>query len=105
MIQTRRLLRVLCIGGASVCLPAAAVEAQTDRPNVILMMADDLANEDLSCYGSQRIQTPRLDALAEPVALDEALLCGSDLGVGLAAGVGAAGLLGEALFSRRPKVC
>ncbi|MFN3168056.1 MAG: sulfatase-like hydrolase/transferase [Phycisphaeraceae bacterium] len=38
--------------------------ARDARPNVLLMMADDLANEDLSCYGSTRIQTPRLDALA-----------------------------------------
>lgn len=38
--------------------------AQTERPNVILMMADDLANEDLSCYGSTRIKTPRIDQLA-----------------------------------------
>ncbi|MFO8026273.1 MAG: sulfatase-like hydrolase/transferase [Opitutales bacterium] len=37
---------------------------QTTRPNVILMMADDLANEDLSSYGSERIETPRLDQLA-----------------------------------------
>lgn len=34
------------------------------RPNVILMMADDLANEDLSCYGSTRINTPHIDKLA-----------------------------------------
>jgi arylsulfatase A-like enzyme len=34
------------------------------RPNVILMMADDLANEDLSCYGSERIETPHIDNLA-----------------------------------------
>lgn len=34
------------------------------RPNVILMMADDLANEDVSCYGSKRISTPRIDQLA-----------------------------------------
>lgn len=49
-------------------LTAAACHADTqqpaDRPNVILMMADDLANEDLSCYGSTRIKTPRIDALA-----------------------------------------
>ena len=38
--------------------------AQAERPNVILMMADDLANEDLSCYGSTRITTPHLDKLA-----------------------------------------
>ena len=36
-----------------------------ERPNVILMMADDLANEDLSCYGSTRIETPRIDQLAK----------------------------------------
>ena len=42
----------------------ASADAQ-DRPNVILMMADDLANEDLSCYGSTRIKTPRLDAMAK----------------------------------------
>ena len=35
------------------------------KPNVILMMTDDLANEDLSCYGSTRIQTPRIDQLAK----------------------------------------
>jgi uncharacterized sulfatase len=37
----------------------------SERPNVILMMADDLANEDLSCYGSVRIQTPHIDKLAQ----------------------------------------
>jgi arylsulfatase A-like enzyme len=34
-------------------------------PNVILMMADDLAIEDLSCYGSTRIETPHIDQLAD----------------------------------------
>ena len=35
------------------------------RPrNVILMMADDLASNDLSCYGGRNIQTPHLDAFA-----------------------------------------
>lgn len=38
--------------------------AQTQPPNVILMMADDLANEDLSCYSSTRIKTPNIDKLA-----------------------------------------
>lgn len=42
----------------------AAVADQTS-PNVILMMADDLATEDVSCYGGTRINTPRLDALAK----------------------------------------
>ena len=33
------------------------------RPNIILMMADDMGFSDLGCYGSE-IETPHLDALA-----------------------------------------
>jgi arylsulfatase A len=35
-----------------------------DRPNVVLIMADDLGAECLSSYGSLDYKTPRLDALA-----------------------------------------
>ena len=35
-----------------------------DRPNIVLIMADDLGFSDLGCYGSE-IQTPNLDRLAE----------------------------------------
>ena len=38
--------------------------AESQKPNVILIMADDLGYNDLSCYGSKVIRTPVLDKLA-----------------------------------------
>ena len=35
-----------------------------DKPNVIIILADDLGYSDLGCYGSE-IRTPRLDKLAD----------------------------------------
>ena len=35
-----------------------------ERPNIILIMADDMGFSDLGCFGSE-IQTPNLDNLAE----------------------------------------
>ncbi len=38
--------------------------AQTDKPNIIILLADDLGYSDLSCYGSSNVCTPVLDSLA-----------------------------------------
>ena len=35
------------------------------KPNVIVVYADDLGYGDLSCYGTTKIQTPHIDALAK----------------------------------------
>lgn len=36
-----------------------------DRPNIILIMADDVSWEAFGCYGAQDYQTPHIDALAK----------------------------------------
>jgi arylsulfatase A-like enzyme len=45
-------------------LMVANAAAQSDRPNFIVIMADDLGYGDLSCYGNKTFDTPNLDALA-----------------------------------------
>ena len=42
-----------------------ACNTKPARPNIILIMADDLGYEGLSCYGSTSYSTPELDKLAE----------------------------------------
>lgn len=42
---------------------AQTVEQQTTRPNIIVILADDMGYSDLGCTGSE-IHTPHLDALA-----------------------------------------
>ena len=53
---------VLLLGGIF-WLPLSVARAQ-ERPNIILVLADDLGVGDLGVYGQDRIPTPNLDALA-----------------------------------------
>ena len=37
----------------------------TDKPNVIIILADDLGYGDLECYGAKNVQTPNINKLAQ----------------------------------------
>ncbi len=54
--------RFLCSMAALVS--AAAAQAQTAKPNVIVIMTDDVGYGDFSCYGAKRVHTPHIDQLA-----------------------------------------
>ncbi len=45
-------------------LAAGSVLAAAERPNFVIIMADDLGAAELGCYGNRRHHTPELDQLA-----------------------------------------
>ncbi len=66
--QTRReFLKMIGIGAASFALPGCGSSlragASSSRPNIVLIMSDDMGFSDIGCYGGE-IDTPNLDALA-----------------------------------------
>ena len=50
---------------ACACLIAAPAEAaeKPSRPNIVLILADDLSHGDLSCTGGSDVQTPHIDRI------------------------------------------
>lgn len=51
------------MGVIAVVNPIVASFAQ-DRPNIVVIMADDLGTHELSCYGGKNVNTPNIDRLA-----------------------------------------
>src|SRR5688572_19999339 len=56
---------------------SAAPSADTRKPNVVFILADDLGWTDLGCYGSRYYETPNIDRLAaQGMRFTSAYTCG-----------------------------
>ena len=56
----------------AIALAFGVVVGATERPNLVIILADDLGYGDVGAYGGEVIQTPYIDALAHGGALFEA---------------------------------
>ncbi len=64
-ISRRVFLRTLSLAAAAVVMPARLSSGQRkQRPNVVLIYADDLGYGDVGCYGATKVLTPNIDKLA-----------------------------------------
>jgi arylsulfatase A-like enzyme len=56
---------LVCVIAVCLLVGVSVLEAFAgERPNVIVIMADDLGAEGLACYGSTIYSTPHLDRMA-----------------------------------------
>ncbi|MEO5924485.1 MAG: sulfatase-like hydrolase/transferase [Bryobacteraceae bacterium] len=65
--MTQKITRRTAIASAAAPLVAAlaqSAEAQTTKPNIVYIMADDLGYADVSCYGRREYKTPAIDSIA-----------------------------------------
>jgi arylsulfatase A-like enzyme len=66
-MDRRRFLQSLAAVGSGIAsrgFCSLANTAQIDRPNIVVILSDDVGYGDLSCYGATHVHTPRIDSLA-----------------------------------------
>lgn len=52
------------LGVGTACAPSGHASLPPERPNILLILVDDLGKEWISCYGADSIATPHIDQLA-----------------------------------------
>ena len=63
-MNRRTFMKHIGLGAAALAVGANSKAAQSAKPNIILIMCDDMGYSDIGCYGGE-IDTPNLDRLAE----------------------------------------
>ena len=61
--RIRRHIHRLCI--ATLLLGSIATSRGVPKPNIVLILADDVGCEPIGCYGGESFATPNIDALAK----------------------------------------
>ncbi len=70
-----RLLALILLLGGSMVGAHAGEPTRRPRPNVVIIIADDMAREDCGAYGNPRVRTPNIDWLArEGMRFDRAFI-------------------------------
>ena len=63
-MNRREFIKTTAAGAAVAAMPSLVKAQEDEKPNIVLMMADDMTWRDCGAYGSEVVKTPNIDRLA-----------------------------------------